>query len=35
VIYFDTAFGNEFFNVAVGQSVSEVPTDSHHDDFRR
>jgi hypothetical protein len=35
VIYFDATFGHEFFNVAVGQSVSEVPTDSQHDDFRR
>jgi len=30
---FDAAFGHEFINVAVGQPVSEVPTDSQHDDF--
>ena len=31
VIYFDPEFGEEFFNVAVGESVSEISTDSQHD----
>ena len=35
VIDFDDAFGQEFFDVAVGESVSEIPTPGQHDDFGR
>jgi hypothetical protein len=31
VIDFDTALDQEFFGIAVGESVAEVPTDSQHD----
>lgn len=33
VIDFDAALCQEFFDVAVGQSVSEIPADSQQDDF--
>ena len=35
VIYFDAALSEEFFDVAVGQSVAEVPADCEHDHFGR
>ena len=33
VIHFDASFSEEFFNVSVGESVSEVPADGEHDHF--
>ena len=33
VIDLDATLGQEFFNVAVGESVSEVPADGEHDHF--
>jgi hypothetical protein len=33
--YFDAALGEEFFDVAVKQSISEVPADGEHDDLGR
>jgi len=35
VVNLDAAFGHEFFDVAVGQPVSEVPTDGQLDGFGR
>ncbi len=35
VIDFDSAFGQEFFDVAVGESVSEISTDGERDDLGR
>lgn len=34
MIHLDPALDQEFFNVAEGQSVSEIPPDSQHDDLR-
>ncbi len=33
VIQLDAAFDQEFFDVSVGESVSEVPADCQHDYF--
>ncbi len=33
VIDFDTAFGSEFFDVAVAESAAEVSADNEHDHF--
>ena len=34
VIHFDATLDQEFFNIsAAGESVSEVPADSEHDDL--
>ena len=35
MINFEATLGHELFDVAVGQAVPEVPTDSEHDDLRR
>ncbi len=34
VIDLDASFGEEFFDISVGESVSEVATNSEHDDLR-
>ncbi|MFT5531597.1 MAG: hypothetical protein ACI91O_001624 [Candidatus Poriferisodalaceae bacterium] len=33
VVYLDPTFDEEFFDVAVGESVAEVPAHGEHDDL--
>ena len=35
LIYFDATLSQEFFDISVGEPVSEVPTDGEHDYFGR
>ena len=35
VVDLDAAFGEEFFDVTVGEPVSEIPSNREHDDLGR